>query len=83
MSWGDGGPVFPKFLSIGERCLSEGGMTLRDYFAGQALAGMEIRHDGAYSENDHERQLPQRHAERCAAAAYRIADAMLAERDKP
>ena len=45
----------------------EDGMTLRDYFAGQALAGYLA--DGVVSEPQH-----------CAEFAYRMADAMLAER---
>lgn len=70
VSGGDGGPVFPKFLSIGERCLSEGGMTLRDYFAGQVLVGLSVRREGKCNADD-------------AFNAYALADAMLAERDKP
>jgi hypothetical protein len=48
------------------------GMTLRDYFAGQALAGEIIA------------TLPTNDREACALAGlcYRIADAMLAERAK-
>jgi hypothetical protein len=39
----DGGPAFPhfKFAENGKvEILPQGGMTLRDYFAGQALVGM-------------------------------------------
>jgi hypothetical protein len=43
------------------------GMTLRDWFAGQALAGIACD------------ETP----ETAAEAAYRFADAMLAERSKP
>lgn len=49
-----------------------GGMTLRDYFAGQAIfAGLDWTHyheTGGYAE--------------AAAVAYEIADAMIAERNK-
>ena len=39
----DGGAAFPR--SGNDDCTSELGMTLRDYFAGQALAGMMARKD--------------------------------------
>ena len=54
----DGGPAFR--------------MSLRDYFAGQALAGMQIWAD--YSKGHCNAVLVER--------AYVIADAMLAERQK-
>ena len=53
-------------------CL-DGGMTMRDYFAGQALAGVM-----PYCTFDEVFNKP----EAIAKAAYKIADAMLAERDK-
>ena len=43
------------------------GMELRDYFAGQALAGFAVE-GGSY--------------ESLAVSAYRMADAMMAEREK-
>lgn len=50
------------------------GMTLRDYFAGQALAGLCSQHDAtgmwSWLPND------------AVVVAYKIADAMLAERAK-
>ena len=45
------------------------GMTLRDYFAGQALAGL-LAHPQVLTH------------ETCANIAYKAADAMLAERSK-
>jgi hypothetical protein len=50
------------------------GMTLRDYFAGQALAGM------LGSQPVEGRANP--NYERWATVAYTFADAMIAERDK-
>ena len=67
----DGGPAFP--LTADTACFK--GMTLRDYFAGQALAGY-IAHLGAQG------HAASRFTEECAMEAYRFADAMLAERSK-
>ncbi len=36
----DGGPVFPALLKVGHVAKSEGGMSLRDWFAGQAMQGL-------------------------------------------
>lgn len=58
----DGGPAFPATGTVG--------MSLRDWFAGQALAGML-----ADSNLDHPSEV---YAER----VYLLADAMLAERAK-
>ena len=71
----DGGPAFPVPLNPGETItdsVSANGMTLRDYFAGQALTGWVSR-------------LPQSSdttADELAERSYRYADAMIAARDK-
>jgi hypothetical protein len=62
----DGGSVFPNSNSCG----NENGLTLRDWFAGQALAGYVVR----FPETGE--TLPERAAEYC----YEMADAMLANR---
>lgn len=46
-----------------------GGMTLRDWFAGQALAGFTVATNSAFE--------PERYAQAC----YSLADAMLAQRN--
>ena len=83
----DGGPAFPRPDVTGPESdtLWEGGtagMSLRDWFAGQALAGMAVLWAGAYSDNDFVRGVPERDARWYASSAYRIADAMLTQRDK-
>ena len=60
-----------------ERVLND--MTLRDYLAAHALGLTEYACDLAY--NEHEAGVPCNPAAH-AEAAYRIADAMLAERKK-
>lgn len=65
----DGGPAFPT----GPNKLpgySSQGMALRDYFAAKALVGMLADPEVNAAESQF------------AAAAYRLADAMLAEREK-
>lgn len=59
-------PAFP--FSYGDDDYAGRGMSLRDYFAGQALVGVMASANGA---------IP---AEQFAAAAYQVADAMLAAR---
>lgn len=83
MSDKDGGQAFPVSLfpgPMGDLHAGEPGMTLRDWFAAQALVvvitvavqpGVRPTHGGPVNERD------------VAASAYLIADAMLAERTKP
>ena len=59
----DGGPAFPNYYG-------NPGMSLRDYFAGQALAGLLACMKTTGSKKDF------------AMDAYMQADAMLAEREK-
>jgi len=69
----DGGKAFPEIISDKDGTgqydtYSFGGMTLRDYFAGQALAGLASLTPPTPEEQAH--------------WAYTYADAMLAERQK-
>lgn len=75
----DGGYAFPNHHNPNDRSLNElrGGMSLRDYFAGQTLAGVLANPktgcvDGDLAEFDAALSL----------RSYQIADAMLAERAK-
>jgi hypothetical protein len=71
----DGGPAFPHF-KITEKghieLCPQDGMTLRDYFAGQALAGMLINYTT---------QKFGVGEQTCAKGAYEFADTMLAARE--
>jgi hypothetical protein len=68
----DGGPAFPvadSHHASGQVQYGSNGMTLRDYFAGQALAGRMARNSIYASWSD------------AAKDSYEIADAMLAARE--
>lgn len=72
----DGGPAFPPSVAIspaGDTYYGDPGMTLRDWFAGQALGGLI-----ASEAPDAEWQLLQ-----VSQLAYRVADVMLAARGEP
>ena len=77
MSKNDGGPAFPAIWydrdSTGAFVPREThlGMTLRDYFAAEALVHLYTHGDDTNSD-----------ANKAAAWAYQLADAMLAEREK-
>lgn len=76
MAINTGGPAFPSVgEGFGNPLYSAGGMTLRDYFAGQALAGWMVDTGGA------DLSQPNVHAA-AATNCYGFADAMLAERAK-
>lgn len=74
----DGGPAFPCIEVIeygsGPREESHAGMSLRDYFAGRALAGIEA----SQGNNGHFVSTVDKVAVRC----FELADAMLAARSK-
>lgn len=65
----NGGPAFPNSVQPDFQ-YAEAGMSLRDWFAGQALAGWLASFGETTSPK----------ADKCAAFAYEMADAMLAER---
>ena len=69
-----GGPTFP--IPGSEYSTTDYGMTLRDWFAGQALTGVM-----AACAND-TRGQSEPHEAMFARKAYAIADAMLSERAK-
>ncbi len=73
----DDGPAFGSFAKCGDIALSEGGMTLRDYFASKALPSILAQEDGGIQ--SHSAQI-ERNTEAWAKDAYRIADAMLKAR---
>lgn len=78
----DGGPAFPRpsfaphdvgYEDVGI-CGEQDGMTLRDWFAGQALAGLLASFTGDVA-------LPD--SDRATRAAYAYADAMITRRAVP
>jgi hypothetical protein len=86
----DGGPVFPFINEHTHPTTINHGMTLRDYFAGQAVGELikrevrEIRKDGRMIDCfglDDSQEVP-RHTSHIASESYAIADAMLAARER-
>lgn len=77
----DGGPAFPRVrLSVGAtQSVSEEGMSLRDWFAGQALAGPVSARVAGMDASAFGKLGGFDWAVKCA---YVCADAMLAEREK-
>lgn len=66
----DGGAAFPRTMD-GELSCGSNGMTLRDWFAGQALANSNICNTSTPAHRtDHARN------------AYAVADALIVERQK-
>lgn len=64
MATKDGGCAFPATMPY-----SDAGMSLREYFAGQAIVGILAGNEDPV-------------VDRCAQLAYEIADAMLKERER-
>ncbi len=77
MSTDTGGQAFPRPYSkddwLEEHNYAQDGMTLRDYFANNAMLGAIITQGTAVSNNNYADT---------SAACYAIADAMIAERNK-
>ena len=71
----DGGPAFPR-PAVEYRCGPQEGMSLRDWFAGQALAGM-MAHSDTNIDPD-----PTELVKYMKYGPWLIADAMLAARSK-
>ncbi len=71
----DGGPAFPRTLAPHENCSAPiNGMTLRDWFAGQALVSFAQNFPcGGFEYID---------TDNIARGCYKMADAMIAQREK-
>lgn len=74
----DGGPAFPTLAVAGGVGLSEGGLTLRDYFAAKAMQSLIM--GVAFSEKHGSGRPIALCDERVAERAYQLVDAMLAAR---
>lgn len=87
MSKPDGGPAFPRPHSPnphgGMDDGPEEGMSLRDWFAGQALVGWLASFDeGIAASYDSEPEAWKEHQQEVAKVCFGYADAMLRERDR-
>lgn len=79
-----GGPAFPVFVPADGGCgphVNEG-MSLRDWFAGQALIGLFAREANPMFGTHTEEFKTGQHEYPMAEAAYRLADAMIATRNQ-
>jgi len=80
-----GGPAFPRNGHPDKGDFPEDGMTLRDYFAGQALAGI-MANPERWKQIADDYKAGKKTYDECsasnAAKAYSLADAMLAQRGK-
>lgn len=72
----DGGPAHPFIIKDDDAVIAHTGMSLRDWFAGQALIAISGLWRGTISDID------ESISQLTARVAYQIADAMLAERSK-
>lgn len=88
MSEKDGGPAFPnssrEFTQgsyVGREVITEGGMNLRDYFAGQALVGLISNRHALAAADIARLQTGRDGPDNLALAAYGIADSMLRTRE--
>ena len=88
MSVKDGGPAFPSKAEIKWHGETEGadyqncGMTLRDWFAGQALIAVMGTDVSVAAANKLAQDNGKQPAEMIASIVYEQADAMLSEREK-
>jgi len=86
----DGGPAFPALHSIDGNWVKDprpeyAGMSLRDYFAGQALVGVcasVSSREQVFALYNDARKHGVETEEYIAKASYALADALLAEREK-
>jgi hypothetical protein len=84
----DGGPAFPEISTRADEhdgsqiVYSAGGMSLRDYFAGQALAGLLGSGDfNLIRIMDYTSSPDDKTAKAWAVVCYKLSDAMLAARE--
>lgn len=69
----DGGPAFPQGKTVGDVSELEGGLSMRDFFAGKAMQGVLSNFNGDVGLGEDATNA------RISACAYAIADAMLKE----
>ena len=77
----DGGPAFPQITELGDIATTSGGMSLRDWFAGQALAALLSSPASLASISQIARENNSRAIKVLAEASYEYSDAMLAARE--
>jgi len=84
----DGGPAFPQQSGISADGVCKfdtvGGMSLRDYLAGQAIAGIMANASGSTARLLDRAEIEGvSSVEVLARAAYKLSDALLIEKERP
>lgn len=78
----DGGAAFPLDVNADTTGAVNVGMSLRDYFAAAALQGMTNGLENAFLTRETTEETCDMMILNCAALSYRLADAMIRERNK-
>lgn len=77
----DGGSAFPEFELSPQGYGISGGMTLRDWFAGQALKGLIVYCEKFEGSTQFQEMMCAQPWDRLATVSYEYADAMLIARE--
>jgi hypothetical protein len=78
----DGGFAFPQYARVGEAEQAVGGITLQDYFAGQALIGLMPQIGEGIVENQDDPNKTRLLMQNMTALAYMVGGFMVLERER-
>lgn len=78
----NGGPAFPREDYQTDDAPGQRGMTMRDYFAAQALQGITGNSQASWAPSREQQESGITWADMAAKEAYELADAMLRRREQ-